>query len=264
VLAIPIAMIDLDPGTIALLCIAAACAGWVDAVTGGGGLIQLPSLLIALPGEQPAASLGTNKLSSVIGTSAAAFTYARRTPLDLRTALPMALAAFIGSAGGALLASHLPAAAFRPVILVLLVAVWVYTLMRPAMGLVENRRFAGRRHGVIAAAAGLAIGFYDGLLGPGTGSFLLIVLVAGLGLSFLAASATAKVVNLGTNIAALIVFGVTGSVIWLLGLLMGACNLVGAVIGARTAIARGSGFVRVVFLVIVALLIVRLAWDIWA
>lgn len=257
-------MIGLDPGTIALLCVAAACAGWVDAVTGGGGLVQLPSLLIALPGEPPATSLGTNKLSSVIGTSAAAITYGRRTRIDLRTALPMALAAFAGAACGALLASRLPAQAFRPVILVLLIAVWVYTLLRPAMGLEERRRFTGRRHGVIAAIAGLLIGFYDGLLGPGTGSFLLIVLVAGLGLSFLAASATAKIVNLGTNIAALIVFGLTGSVLWLLGLLMGACNLAGAIIGARTAIARGSGFVRVVFLVVVALLIVRLAWDIWS
>lgn len=257
-------MIGLDPGTIALLCVAAACAGWVDAVTGGGGLVQLPSLLIAMPDQPPATALGTNKLSSVIGTSAAALTYARRTRVDLRTALPMAIAAFVGAAGGALLASHLPAQAFRPVILVLLVAVWIYTLLRPAMGLEENRRFTGRRHGVIAGVAGLGIGFYDGLIGPGTGSFLLIVLVAGLGLSFLAASATAKIVNLGTNIAALIVFGLTGSVLWLLGLLMGACNLAGAIIGARTAIARGSGFVRAVFLVVVALLILRLAWDIWS
>lgn len=257
-------MIGLDPGTIALLCVAAACAGWIDAVTGGGGLVQLPSLLIAMPDQPPATALGTNKLSSVIGTSAAALTYARRTRVDLRTALPMAIAAFVGAAGGALLASHLPAQAFRPVILVLLVAVWIYTLLRPAMGLEENRRFTGRRHGVIAGVAGLGIGFYDGLIGPGTGSFLLIVLVAGLGLSFLAASATAKIVNLGTNIAALIVFGLTGSVLWLLGLLMGACNLAGAIIGARTAIARGSGFVRAVFLVVVALLILRLAWDIWA
>ena len=257
-------MIGLDPGTIALLCVAAACAGWVDAVTGGGGLVQLPSLLIAMPDQPPATALGTNKLSSVIGTSAAAITYARRTRVDLRTALPMAIAAFVGAACGALLASHLPAQAFRPIILMLLVAVWLYTALRPAMGLEDRRQFTGRRHGVIAAIAGLLIGFYDGLIGPGTGSFLLIVLVAGLGLSFLAASATAKIVNLGTNVAALIVFGLTGSVLWLLGLLMGACNLAGAIIGARTAISRGSGFVRAVFLVVVALLILRLAWDIWA
>ncbi len=256
---------SLDLGTIVLLCIAAGAAGWVDAVTGGGGLIQLPSLLIAMPNGPPADALGTNKLSSIIGTSAAAATYLRNTRIDLRTALPMAVAAFIGAGLGALLASHIPAASFRPIILVMLIGVWLWTWLKPAMGTVEQLRWEGqRRHYGVAVIAGLGIGFYDGLIGPGTGSFLLIVLVAGLGLSFLKASATAKIVNVGTNIAALIIFGFTGSVLWLLGLLMGACNLVGAVIGARTAIAKGSEFVRRVFLVVVALLILRLAWDVLA
>ncbi|CAB4732547.1 unannotated protein [freshwater metagenome] len=256
---------SLDLGTIVLLCIAAGAAGWVDAVTGGGGLIQLPSLLIAMPNGSPADALGTNKLSSIIGTSAAAATYLRNTRIDLRTALPMAVAAFIGAGLGALLASHIPAASFRPIILVMLIGVWLWTWLKPAMGTVEQLRWEGqRRHYGVAVIAGLGIGFYDGLIGPGTGSFLLIVLVAGLGLSFLKASATAKIVNVGTNIAALIIFGFTGSVLWLLGLLMGACNLVGAVIGARTAIAKGSEFVRRVFLVVVALLILRLAWDVLA
>ncbi|MSY95446.1 MAG: TSUP family transporter, partial [Actinobacteria bacterium] len=192
-------------------------------------------------------------------------TYLRNTRIDLRTALPMAVAAFIGAGLGALLASHIPAASFRPIILVMLIGVWLWTWLKPAMGTVEQLRWEGqRRHYGVAVIAGLGIGFYDGLIGPGTGSFLLIVLVAGLGLSFLKASATAKIVNVGTNIAALIIFGFTGSVLWLLGLLMGACNLVGAVIGARTAIAKGSEFVRRVFLVVVALLILRLAWDVLA
>ena len=256
---------SLDLGTIVLLCIAAGAAGWVDAVTGGGGLIQLPSLLIAMPNGSPADALGTNKLSSIIGTSAAAATYLRNTRIDLRTALPMAVAAFIGAGLGALLASHIPAASFRPIILVMLVGVWLWTWLKPAMGTVEQLRWEGqRRHYGVAVIAGLGIGFYDGLIGPGTGSFRLDVIVAGLGLSFLKASATAKIVNVGTNIAALIIFGFTGSVLWLLGLLMGACNLVGAVLGARTAIAKGSEFVRRVFLVVVALLILRLAWDVLA
>jgi hypothetical protein len=256
---------SLDLSMIVLLCIAAGAAGWVDAVTGGGGLIQLPSLLIAMPNGAPADALGTNKLSSIIGTSAAATTYLRNTRIDLRTALPMAAAAFVGAGLGALLASRIPAASFRPIILVMLIGVWLWTWFKPAMGTVEQLRWEGRRrHYGVAVIAGLGIGFYDGLIGPGTGSFLLIVLVAGLGLSFLKASATAKIVNVGTNVAALIVFGFTGSVLWLLGLLMGACNLVGAVIGARTAIAKGSEFVRRVFLVVVALLILRLAWDVLA
>jgi uncharacterized membrane protein YfcA len=251
-----------DTGVLIALCIAAVFAGWIDAVAGGGGLLQLPALLVALPGVEPVQALGTNKVSSVFGTAAATATYARKAPPDVRTALPMAVAAFGGSALGALTASHLPAQAFRPIIVVLLAAVWLWTLLSPQMGQSQELRWNGRRrHYVVATAAGLAIGFYDGILGPGTGSFLLIVLVAGLGYSFLNASSTAKVVNLGTNIAAIIVFGLTGSILWLLGLIMGLCNVVGAVIGARMAIRRGSGFVRVVFLTVVGLLILRLAWD---
>ncbi len=255
----------LEPDIIALLLLAALAAGWVDAVTGGGGMLQLPALLIALPQQSPVQALGTNKVSSIFGTSAAAATYLRKVRLDLRTALPMAVAAFVGAAAGAATASVIPVAAFRSIIVGLLAIVWLWTLLTPAMGAVEQLRFAGkRRHYVIAVIAGLAIGFYDGILGPGTGSFLLIVLVAGLGYSFLQASATAKIVNLGTNAAALIVFGFTGSVLWLLGVSMAVANVAGAVIGARTAVRRGSGFVRIVFLVVVGLLILRLGFDVFA
>ncbi len=251
-----------DVGVLVALCVAAALAGWVDAVSGGGGLLQLPALLIALPNAEPVQALATNKVSSVFGTAAATATYSRKAPPDVRTALPMAAAAFIGAALGALTASHIPAAAFRPIIIMLLVTVWLWTLLSPQMGRSQELRWRGRRrHYAVATVAGLAIGFYDGILGPGTGSFLLIVLVGGLGYSFLNASSTAKVVNLGTNIAAIIVFGLTGSVLWVLGLVMGACNAAGAVIGARMAIRRGSGFVRAVFLTVVGILILRLAWD---
>lgn len=254
-----------DTWTVVLLCLAALAAGWVDAVSGGGGLLQLPALLLAVPGATPVQALATNKLSSLMGTSAAAATYARRSRPDLRTALPMALAAFAGAAAGALTASHVPAAAFRPVIVVLLVAAWLWTLLSPSMGQVQALRWGrSRRHYVVAVLAGAAIGFYDGVLGPGTGSFLLIVLVAGLGYSFLSASAAAKFVNVGTNLAALLVFAATGSVLWLLGALMGVCNMAGALVGARMAIRRGSGFVRIVFLVVVGVLIARLGWDVVA
>lgn len=255
---------ELDPWLIAALCAAALAAGWVDAVSGGGGLLQLPALLLAAPSDNPVQALGTNKLSSIMGTAAAARTYARKVRLDIATAAPMASFAFLGALLGARLATSIPAAAFRPVIVVLLIIVWFWTLLTPSMGTQTMLRFRGRTHHVIAIGSGLLIGFYDGILGPGTGSFLLIVLVAGLGYSFLQASATAKVVNLGTNAAALIVFGLTGSVLWLLGLAMGACNVVGAILGSRTAIRRGSGFVRIVFLVIVGILIVRLGWEVFA
>lgn len=255
-------MPGLDPGQIALLCAAAALAGWIDAVSGGGGMLQLPSLLLALPSESPVVAMATNKLASIMGTSMATAQYARAARPDVRTALPMAVAAIIGALLGSATASRLPVGVITPVVLVLLVAAWMWTLLSPRMGAQDDVRWAGRhRHYVAATAAGGAIGFYDGIFGPGTGSLLLFVLVSVLGYSFLRASATAKIVNLSTNAAALVVFGITGSVLWLLGLLMGVCNMAGAFVGSRMAIRRGSEFVRIVFLVVVAALILRLGWS---
>ena len=245
---------------IVLLCAVAAAAGWVDAVSGGGGLLQLPALLLAVPADKPALALGTNKLSSIFGTTAAAITYGRIEMPRLRTALPMAGAAFGGAALGSLMAIHLPPAVYRPIILIALVLVWLFIAFRRDFGLTA-REVSRRRHLVTAIVGGLAIGFYDGAVGPGTGSFLIVLLVAAVGYTFLQASATAKIVNVGTNAASLIVFGISGSVLWTLGLLMAACNVTGAIIGARTAIARGSGFVRIVLLVVTGVLIAVLAWQ---
>lgn len=250
------------PETTLLLCLAALAAGWVDAVAGGGGLVQLPALLLALPAAPPPVVLGTNKLSGIWGTTSAALTYARRAPPDLRTAVPMAVVAFLGAGAGAACARLLPAASFRPLMLVLLVGAFVYTVLQPGAGEVEALRYTGRRHYATAVLAGAGIGFYDGIFGPGTGSFLVIVLVGLLGYSFLRASAAAKIVNAGTNLAAVLIFAAQGSLLWRLGLVMGACNVVGGVLGARTAIGRGNRFVRAVFLAVVAGLVARLGYDV--
>ena len=251
-----------DLGIVVALCAAALLAGWVDAVSGGGGLIQLPALLVLLPGAAPAQVLATNKLSSVFGTAVAAETYRRRVRPDLRTAVPMAGAALAGSAGGAACASLLPPEVFRPLVLVLLVAVAAYTLLRPRLGAEQVLRFSGRRHYAAAVGAAVGIGFYDGIFGPGTGSFLVFALVGLLGYSFVQASAKARIVNLATNIGALAVFIPQGAPMYRLGLLMAVCNVAGGWLGARAAISRGSGFVRVVFLVVVAALAVRLTYDV--
>ena len=248
------------------LLVAAGCAGWIDAVAGGGGLIQLPALLIGISGERPATILGTNKLSSVVGTSAATATYLRQPSAkpDAKTATAMAGIAFIGSMFGAHVATLVSPSFFRPFVFFLLIAVGLWTWLRPALGQHEQLRWPGQaRHMVVAIAAGGVIGFYDGIFGPGTGSFLVFVLVSVLGYSFLRASATAKIVNLGTNIAALIVFGAGRHLLVPLGLAMGACNLVGGIIGARMAAARGSGFVRIAFLAVVSVLVLRIGWDMW-
>ncbi len=245
-----------------LLVAVAFAAGWVDAVVGGGGLLQLPAILL-VPGIHPVQALATNTLSSICGTSTASVTYYRRVHPDLRTALPMAGFALAGSFVGAALATMLPVAVFTPIIVLALLAVAVFTALHPALGAETALRYSGRRHHGHAALIGAAIGCYDGLLGPGTGSFLVIALVSVLGYSFLQASAKAKIVNFATNLGALLLFAPTGAVMWGLGAVMGLANLSGGYLGSRTAIARGTGFIRAAFLVVVAVLIVKLGLDVW-
>ena len=249
-------------GVLLFLAAAAFVAGWVDAVVGGGGLVQLPALLVAFPQAAPVQLLATNKVGSIAGTTTSSLTYLRRVRLDLRTAAPLAAAAFVGSLLGAVVASWIPRAAFNPVILVVLVAVGLFTVLRPELGQVAALRYDGRRHYAAALCIGAAVGFYDGALGPGTGSFFVFALVGVLGYGFLEASAKARMANWATNLAALVVFVPQGAVLWKVGLLMGAANLVGGYVGARTAVARGSGFVRVFFLVVVGAFVVRIGGEV--
>lgn len=251
-----------DPLTIALVVVAGFCAGWVDAVVGGGGLIQLPALL-AIPGITPVQALATNKMGSVFGTTTSALTYARRVRPDLRTAIPMALVALAGAFGGAALATALPARVFKPIILAAIIAVALFTVLRPQMGQYTQLRLKGRRHLAAACGLGAVIGFYDGLIGPGTGSFLVIALVSGMGYAFLEASAKAKIVNMATNIGALLLFAPSGVLLWGLGLVLGCANMLGGYTGARMAVSRGNRFIRWVFLAVVAALAVKLGIDVW-
>jgi len=236
-----------------LLVVAAFLAGAVDAVVGGGGLIQLPALLLLLPGSAVMA-VATNKVAAVVGTSSATVTYARRTPVDWRAAGLMAAAAAGGSVGGAAFADALPAMVLNVVVLIAIVAVGLYTFARPHLGVHHNLRFGRSRQLTAMALTGAVIGGYDGLAGPGTGSFLVFVLVGWIGYAFLAASATAKLANVATNLGALAYFAPHGLVVWGVGACMAVGNLAGASIGARLAIRLGSVFVRRVFLTVAGLL----------
>ena len=214
--------LDLAPWVVALLVLAAFAAGWVDAVVGGGGLIQLPALLIGLPPDTPPATiLGTNKISSVWGTATSSITYAIKIKPDWRTVLPLVISAAVGSALGAQLAKLLPREYFTPIVLVALIGVGIYTWRRPELGLINERKHDGRKHYGLTALIGLGVGAYDGILGPGTGSFFVILLVGVLGYGFLEASAKAKIANLFTNLAAIVVFAQAGSILWVLGLCHG-------------------------------------------
>ena len=251
-----------DAREVLVLCAFAFLAGGLDAVVGGGGLVQLPALLVVLPNAPVVALLGTNKLASIVGTASAAVHYSRTVQVDRRQAVEMAAAAFLGSGVGALLATRADSDLLRPVVLVALVAVLAYTLRRPALGEVEALRLSRPGQRAVAVGGGALIGLYDGFVGPGTGSFLVFLLVGAVGLSFLHASATSKVVNTMTNLAALLLFAAGGHVLWGLGAAMAVSNLAGSQVGARLAVRRGSGWVRRVFLVVVGALVLRLGYDV--
>lgn len=243
------------------LALASGFAGFVDAMAGGGGLIQLPALLIGLPNKDLALILGTNKVPSIFGTTAAARNYFKNIKPDIPLTISMMGPAFIGSVTGAAFAAAIPKDFFKPFIVFLLIIVAIYTWRKPALGMNENLKFTHKKRLLFVALIGLLIGFYDGIFGPGTGTFLVFFLVSGIGYAFLKASATAKLVNIATNAGAILSFQLTGHIWWQLGLLLAFANVVGAVIGSRLAIKGGSPLVRKVFLVVIFLLIARVAWD---
>ncbi|MFD3702267.1 TSUP family transporter [Nocardia sp. NPDC058658] len=249
-------------GDWAVLLAAAAAAGWVDAVVGGGGLIILPTLLLVVPGITPQTALGTNKLTSLAGTSTAVATFARKVPMQWKVLLPGAVIAAITSACGAAAVSLIDRELFIPLVMVVLVAVAVFVTLRPSVGLTMATHPPTRRKVilVVALAAGL-VGFYDGLLGPGTGTFLIITFATLLGTEFVRAAAMAKVINCGSNLGGLLFLAVTGHVLWGLGAGMAVANVLGALVGSRMALARGAGFVRIVLLVVVVVMVIRLGWQ---
>lgn len=255
-------MPDPDLTTFALMALAGFVAGWVDAVVGGGGLVQIPALLLGFPGATPAQLLATNKFGSIWGTVTSAITYWRRVKPDLRTALPMAGVAYLGAVGGAFIGLNIPKSAFNPIILVMLVSVGAYTLFKPSLGTSTALRWDGTRHTVTAMLVGFVIGVYDGALGPGTGSFMVFALVGLMGYAFLEASAKAKIANFATNLGALTVFAPGGHVMWKVGAVMAAANLLGGYVGARTAVSKGSGFVRAIFVVVVGAFTIRIGGQV--
>lgn len=248
---------------IILLAGGAFVAGLVDAVVGGGGLIQIPLLLACFPSQPIAVLFGTNKLSSVAGTASAAWTYSRRVALNRSVILPGCLAALVGAGVGASVVSLLPASALRPLVLVLLIAVGAYTVFRPAFGETHTSPVVGRHVAISAVATGLLIGFYDGFFGPGTGSFLIFIFVRLFGMDMLHASASAKLLNLSTNIAALAWFLTHDGILMSVGLGMAVANILGSQVGSRLALRKGNGFVRWVLVVVVSVLVVKLGWDMY-
>lgn len=250
-------------GEIVLMCLASLGAGFFDAIVGGGGLIQIPALLLLFPDLAPATVLGTNKLISISGTTVAAWQYARGGHVRWRDLRVAVLAAFVGSAVGARLAVYLSAEVMRPLVVVLLVGVWLYTWRRKELGLHTGAPATRLSAPLVTSMLALGIGMYDGFFGPGTGSFLMFGMTALLGMDFLRATAHTKVLNWTTNLAALVTFGWQGHVQWVFALPFVAANVAGGWMGSRVAMRRGSPLIRKLFLTVVAAILVRLVWEMW-
>lgn len=252
----------MDAGDWMMLLTAAAAAGWVDAVVGGGGLILLPALFLALPHLSPQVALATNKLTSSTGTAAAVWTFSKRVPLNWRILGPAGVLAALAAAAGAATVSFIDKDVFIPLVMVVLIVVAAFVTLRPTLGttLAPTPPTLRKTVLVVGLAAAL-IGYYDGILGPGTGTFLIIVFATFLGTEFVRSAAMAKVINLGSNLGALTFFACTGQVWWTLGLAMAVCNVGGAILGSRMAINKGAGFIRITLLVVVIVMTIRLGYQ---
>ncbi|MBT2372613.1 sulfite exporter TauE/SafE family protein [Pseudomonas fluorescens] len=248
---------------IVILCVFGFAAGLIDAAVGGGGLIQIPALFNVLPTAQPAALLGTNKVAAACGTAFAAKSFVRKVVIDWRLVIPAACAAFIMAFFGAATVSFVPQSVVRPTVLVLIVLMAIYTFFKKDFGTLHKPMHVGTKEKVLAIVIGGAIGFYDGLFGPGTGSFLIFLFIRFFAFDFLHASASAKLVNIGTNVAALIFFIPTGNVLYLIAIPMAVFNILGALTGTWLAIHKGVPFVRTLFLILLAILISKLSYDLF-
>ena len=241
----------------------AFCAGAIDAAVGGGGLIQIPALMGALPHTATATVFGTNKLASICGTASAAFSYLKQVKIQWKLLAVIGIAAFMSSFAGAACVALIPQNILRPFVLFMLIVIAIYTLLKKQFGQVHIQQEITNKMLLIAGIGGLAIGFYDGIFGPGTGSFFIFYFIRYLKVDFLHASALSKIGNFMTNFAALSFFIPTGHVLFQLGLCMAVANVIGSLAGVKMALKYGSGFIRVLFLILVSVLIVRLSYQIF-
>ncbi|GAB4496923.1 MAG: TSUP family transporter [Saprospiraceae bacterium] len=245
------------------LCFFAFLAGFIDSIVGGGGLVQVPIFFVLYPQLLVPNIIGTNRLASAIGTSVAAWNYARSVRIPWKTVLWAGVSAAIFSYLGATVQSLLPSSVLKPIILVLIVAIAVYTYKKKDFGQKEHFRVAPERLSWWAAGIGAALGFYNGFIGPGTGSLLVFGFVSVIGYSFLTSSAISKIVNVVADVSSLIFFLANKYVLFHLALPMMACNVAGSYVGSRMAVLRGNEFIRKVFLVVVAGIVLRFAWDVF-
>ncbi|MEI8135313.1 MAG: TSUP family transporter [bacterium] len=246
---------------IIILSIAAFFAGFVDAIVGGGGLIQIPLGLVLLPHIPVATVIGTTKIPSFCGTSMAAYQYSRHVDLNYKHLALMTILAGCSAFFGSFVLTRVSNDFMKPFLIFVLSAIAIYTYRKKNFGVHEVKNHTASQIRMYAIFISLIIGFYDGFIGPGTGSFLVWTFITLLGLDFIHASADAKFVNLSTNIGSIILFAAAGKIIYTIALPMAVCNAAGGFIGARLAILRGNAFVRIIFLCVVSATLIKLGYD---
>ncbi|MBK6523333.1 MAG: TSUP family transporter [Sphingobacteriaceae bacterium] len=247
-----------------LLAIVSFAAGFIDAVVGGGGLVIIPFMLINFPNIALPVIFGTNKISAISGTAVAAIQYMKRVRFDLILLISISFFAFIASYLGAKTVSNINSESLKPFILMILIVIAVYTFFKKDLGSIQTKNLSFLKQIVYGSLFAIAIGFYDGFFGPGTGSFLVLAFVVVLGFEFVTASAYAKVINCVTNISALIVFIKNDQYILEMAILMLVCNVIGSYLGSKMALRRGNAFVRKIFLVVVSFMIARYGWEVFS
>lgn len=255
-------LINLDLFSLIILALFALFAGFVDAVVGGGGLIQLPALLIQFPQTPIATLFGTNKIAAFSGTITSAWQYSKRIKFNFTLLITIGIFAGIFSFFGAKMVSYVNVEWFKPIILFILIGILIYSIIKKDLGKVSSHNVSLKKQLIYGGIMASLLGFYDGFFGPGTGSFFVLGFVVLLGFDFLHASAYAKVVNSITNISALLVFLLQGNFLLSIAIIMAISNIIGNIMGTKMAFKKGNSFIRLIFILVVSLLIIRYAYDI--
>ena len=253
----------MDILVLALLCVAAFLAGFIDAIVGGGGLIQTPMGMILLPNLPAATIIGTLKIPSFSGTFFAAIQYLKKIEMNWKLLFIMMALAVPSAFLGSILLTHMSNDFMKPLLLVILSLLFIYTYVNKNFGIHTDKFYSPKKQIFYAILISFIIGFYDGFIGPGTGSFLVLAFVFILGFDFLQASANAKMVNLATNFGSICLFIIKGKIIWMIAIPMAVCNALGGYVGAKLAINKGNKFVRIFFLIVVIGTLIRFAYDVF-
>lgn len=245
-----------------LLCLAAFAAGFIDAIVGGGGLVQTPAGLVLLPLLPVSTVIGTLKIPAFSGTAVASVQYMQKVKIQWKLISIMVLLAFCAAMAGSFLLSRVDNYFMKPLLLVILIVVAAYTYSKKNFGTHTEKDHSFNQQLIYSVTVSIVIGFYDGFIGPGAGSFLVLAFITMLGFDFLKASAHAKMINMATNLGSIIFFAGSGRIIFAIAIPMAVCNAVGGTLGARLAIVKGNKFIRIFFLVIVIGTILRFGYDV--